>query len=104
MVQIPHQSAESEVSCDQKCRRPFLHVLYRARRCARTLYLADTPPCDSGSTCAKTYMKTVSIIIPCYRDSAILDRAIKSVLAQSYPVIEIIVVNDYSPESKDELT
>lgn len=45
-------------------------------------------------------MKTVSVIIPCYRDSATLDRAIKSVLAQSYPAIEIIVVNDCSPESE----
>lgn len=46
-------------------------------------------------------MKTVSVIIPCYRDSATLERAIKSVLAQSYPAIEIIVVNDYSPESEE---
>jgi len=46
-------------------------------------------------------MKTVSVIIPCYRDSVTLERAIKSVLAQSYPAIEIIVVNDCSPESED---
>ena len=44
-------------------------------------------------------MKTVSVIIPCYRDSATLERAINSVLSQSYPAIEIIVVNDCSPES-----
>src|SRR5450830_161127 len=46
-------------------------------------------------------MKTVSVIIPCYRDSATLERAIKSVLAQSYPAIQIIVVNDCSPESDE---
>ena len=46
-------------------------------------------------------MKIVSIIIPCYRDSATLERAIKSVLAQSYPAIEIIVVNDCSPEIEE---
>lgn len=46
-------------------------------------------------------MKTVSVIIPCYRDSATLERSIKSVLAQSYPAIEIIVVNDCSPESEE---
>jgi glycosyltransferase involved in cell wall biosynthesis len=46
-------------------------------------------------------MKTVSVITPCYRDSATLERAIKSVLAQSYPAIEIIVVNDCSPESEE---
>ena len=46
-------------------------------------------------------MKTVSVIIPCYRDSATLARAINSVLMQSYPAIEIVVVNDCSPESRE---
>jgi glycosyltransferase involved in cell wall biosynthesis len=46
-------------------------------------------------------MKTVSVIIPCYRDAATLARAIDSVLAQSYPMIEIVVVNDCSPESEE---
>ena len=35
-------------------------------------------------------MKTVSVIIPCFLDSATLARAIDSVLAQDYPAIEII--------------
>lgn len=46
-------------------------------------------------------MKTVSVIIPCYRDSKTLELAIKSVQAQSYPAIEVIVVNDCSPESEE---
>ena len=46
-------------------------------------------------------MKLVSVIIPCYKDSQTLGRAIKSVIAQTYPLIEIIVVNDCSPESKE---
>lgn len=41
----------------------------------------------------------VSVVIPCYADSATLGRAIASVLAQQYPCIEIIVVNDASPET-----
>ena len=45
-------------------------------------------------------MKTVSVIIPCFLDSATLARAIDSVLAQDYPAIEIIVVNDSSPETE----
>jgi glycosyltransferase involved in cell wall biosynthesis len=42
----------------------------------------------------------VSVVIPCYKDSATLGRAIKSVLGQTYPSIEIIVVNDCSPETE----
>lgn len=45
-------------------------------------------------------MKLVSIIIPCYKDSATLGRAIESVIHQSYSPIEIIVVNDCSPETE----
>jgi glycosyltransferase involved in cell wall biosynthesis len=46
-------------------------------------------------------MKLVSVIIPCYKNSETLSRAVKSVIAQSYPSIEIIVVNDCSPESEE---
>lgn len=45
-------------------------------------------------------MMFVSVIIPCYKDSATLGRAVESVIAQSYSPIEIIVVNDCSPETE----
>ena len=45
-------------------------------------------------------MKLVSVIIPCYKDSKTLCRAINSVVAQSYKLIEIIVINDCSPETE----
>jgi glycosyltransferase involved in cell wall biosynthesis len=45
-------------------------------------------------------MKLVSVIIPCYKDSKTLCRAINSVVAQSHKPIEIIVINDCSPETK----
>ena len=45
-------------------------------------------------------MKLVSVIIPCYKDSKTLCRAINSVIAQSHKPIEIIVINDCSPETK----
>ena len=41
----------------------------------------------------------VSVIIPCYKDSATLRDAIESILNQTFQDIEIIVVNDDSPET-----
>ena len=42
----------------------------------------------------------MSVIVTCYKDSATLGRAIESVISQSYSPIEIIVVNDCSPETE----
>ena len=41
----------------------------------------------------------ISLIIPCYKDSATLSFALDSAINQTYPLHEIIVVNDASPES-----
>jgi glycosyltransferase involved in cell wall biosynthesis len=41
---------------------------------------------------------TVSVIVPAYRAAATLPRAVASILAQSRPVQEILVVDDGSPE------
>ena len=41
----------------------------------------------------------VAVIIPSYKCSETLYRAIASIVKQTYPVEEIIVIDDYSPES-----
>lgn len=41
----------------------------------------------------------VCVVIPCYKDAATLERALRSVCTQSRPVDEIVVVNDCSPET-----
>ena len=41
----------------------------------------------------------VSVIIPCYNDALTLARAIDSVINQTYSNIEMVVVNDCSPQT-----
>lgn len=43
------------------------------------------------------HMDTVSVVIPTYDREELLIRAVKSVLAQTYRPLEVIVVDDHSP-------
>jgi glycosyltransferase involved in cell wall biosynthesis len=45
----------------------------------------------------------VSIVIPCFRQGHFLAGAIDAALAQSYPAIEVVVVNDGSDDQTDEV-
>jgi glycosyltransferase involved in cell wall biosynthesis len=47
--------------------------------------------------------RTVSVIIPCYGQAHLLPFALESILNQSYPSIQIIVVNDGSKDNTDEV-
>ncbi len=47
--------------------------------------------------------KKVSIVIPCYRQAQFLSNAIESALAQTYANIEVIVVDDGSPDNTNEI-
>ncbi len=46
---------------------------------------------------------TVSVIMPAYRAAATICRAIDSILAQSYPAHEILVIDDESPEDLEQV-
>ena len=45
----------------------------------------------------------VSVIIPCYRQAHYLAEAIESVIAQTYPHVEILVIDDGSPDNAAEI-
>lgn len=48
-------------------------------------------------------MASVSVIIPTYRHQDYVIKAVTSVLEQSSPVMELIIVNDGSPDRTDEV-
>ncbi len=47
-------------------------------------------------------MEKVSIIVPCYNGEKFIDRCIDSIYQQSYPSIELIVVDDGSTDNSKE--
>ena len=50
----------------------------------------------------KSIMDKVSVIIPTYKRSEFIDRAINSLLNQTYKNIEIIVVDDNGDNTQQE--
>lgn len=45
----------------------------------------------------------VSVVIPCYKQAEYLREAVDRALGQTYPAVEVIVVNDGSPDNTEEV-
>ncbi|MDT9187295.1 MAG: FkbM family methyltransferase [Limnospira sp. PMC 894.15] len=54
-------------------------------------------------TALPTNLPLISVIIPCYQQAEFLPEAVASVVAQTYPNWEIIIVNDGSPDQTSQV-
>jgi hypothetical protein len=52
---------------------------------------------------AQGFAELVSVVIPCFGQSHFLGEAIESVLAQTYPHLEVLVIDDSSPDNASEV-
>ena len=69
----------------------------RRRDPSRPLSLRDLEA--APAPCGLPHLGRVSVIVPAHRAEGTLDAALRSLLAQSYPDLEILVVDDASPDA-----
>ncbi len=68
-------------------------------------YVDDTEDAlaTTGLSASRARDPLVSVIVPCYNGAAFLEEALRSALAQSYPKVEVVVVDDGSTDSSAEI-
>lgn len=81
--------------CGHSCR---LRCSRRKRRLFKCAYLMMERPAENTIAPSR-----ISVVIPCYNHGAYLAEAIRSIQSQSYPDIEIIVVDDGSTDYTKEV-
>jgi glycosyltransferase involved in cell wall biosynthesis len=71
-------------------------------RCAERKNLCSTVPDGKNALDANVTVTPprISVIIPSYNTASLIAKCLDSVFAQSFPVFEVIVVNDGSPDTE----
>ena len=64
---------------------------------------SSTIDADTLSSYKKEDRPLVSVIIPVYNGEYFIKEAIENVLSQKYPTLEIIIINDGSTDSTDQI-
>lgn len=83
--------------------RPFSSQAARFRlgKAARGAYYAHTTPWYGGVM--PRYRPLFSIVVPCYNYARFLPETIRSLAAQEYDAMEVVIVNDGSPDNTEEV-
>jgi glycosyltransferase involved in cell wall biosynthesis len=66
-------------------------------------YVDNAAPATTAVSASRARDPLVSVIVPCYNGAAFLEEALRSALAQSYPEVEVVVVDDGSTDSSAEI-
>ena len=66
-------------------------------------YMENAALATTSGSASRARNPLVSVIVPCYNGAAFLEEALRSALGQSYPEVEVVVVDDGSTDSSAEI-